>query len=503
MTEHSSAEKPALSGTKARTGVTGLDDVLAGGLSRGHVFLLEGEPGAGKTTIALQFLQEGEARGERGLYITLSETEVELREGAASHGWTLGPGIEVFELAPPESLLNDEHKQSLLYSSDLELGETTQSIFDAVERVKPDRVVIDSLSEIRLLAQSSLRYRRQILAIKHFFSKLGATVVLLDDLTADSLDKTVHSVVHGVVRLEELAPAYGAERRRMRIIKYRGQRYRGGFHDFTITTGGVNVFPRLVSAEYRGAEQRTRVSSRIQALDTLLGGGLDSGSSTLILGPAGTGKSLIAILFVAAAVARGEKAAMFIFDEELGLLYDRMKPLGIDLQKLVADGNLYLEQVDAAELSPGEFSHRVRSRVDEDGIKTVLIDSVNGYQAAMPEENSLILHMHELLQYLNRRGATTFLTVAQHGLVGDMKAPVDVTYLADTVILLRYFEALGKVRRAMSVIKKRTGPHEDTIREYLIDGRGLTVGAPLDQFQGVLRGVPTFVGGDGALMGIE
>ena len=500
MSDSSAAPRPSSATDKAATGVAGLDDILAGGLSRGHVFLIEGEPGAGKTTVALQFLLEGAARGERGLYITLSETDEELREGAASHGWVLPEAIEVFELAPPESLLNDEHKQSLLYSSDLELGETTQAIFDAVERVKPDRVVVDSLSEIRLLAQSSLRYRRQILAIKHYFARLGATVVLLDDLTADMLDKTVHSVVHGVVRLEELTPAYGAERRRMRVIKYRGQRYRGGFHDFTITTGGVNVFPRLVSAEHRGMEPRKRISSDIAGLDALLGGGLDSGSSTLVLGPAGTGKTLLAMLFIAAAVKRGEKAAMFIFDEEVGLLFDRLKPLGIDLQQLIADGHIYLEQVDAAELSPGEFSHRVRARVDRDQIKTVLIDSINGYQAAMPEENSLILHMHELLQYLNRRGATTFLTVAQHGLVGDMKAPVDVTYLADTVILLRYFEALGKMRRAMSVIKKRTGAHEDTIREYRIDGRGLTVGEPLQQFQGVLRGVPTFVGVAGSLM---
>ena len=488
---------------KAKTGVVGLDDILSGGFSRGHVFLLEGEPGAGKTTVALQFLLEGAARGERGLYITLSETESELREGAASHGWTLGPQIEVYELAPPESLLNDEHKQSLLYSSDLELGETTQAIFDAVERTNPSRVVLDSLSEIRLLAQSSLRYRRQILAIKHYFARSGATVVLLDDLTADSLDKTVHSVVHGVVRLEELAPAYGAERRRLRIMKYRGQRYRGGFHDFTITTGGVNVFPRLVSAEFRSVVARTKIPSHVEGLDALLGGGLDSGSSTLILGPAGTGKSLIAILFIVAAVQRGEKAAMFVFDEELGLLFDRMKPLGIDLQKMVDDGSIYLEQVDAAELSPGEFAHRVRSRVDMDGIKTVLIDSINGYQASMPEESSLVLHMHELLQYLNRRGAATFMTVAQHGLVGDMKTPVDVTYLADTVILLRYFEAMGQVRRAISVIKKRTGPHESAIREYTIDRRGLTVGLPLDGFQGVLRGVPTFVGAGDTLMGTE
>jgi circadian clock protein KaiC len=479
---------------KAKTGVAGLDNILSGGFSRGHVFLVEGAPGTGKTTVALQFLLEGRRAGEKCLYITLSETERELREGAASHGWSLDEGLEVFELLPPESLLDSDQQQSLLYSSDLELGETTKQIFEAVERTRPSRVVLDSLSEIRLLAQSSLRYRRQILAIKHYFAKFNTTVMLLDDLTADVADKTVHSVAHGVLRLEELAPAYGAERRRVRIVKYRGVKFRGGYHDATITTGGLNVFPRLVASEYRGNFTRSKMSSGMAELDQLLGGGIESGSSTLVLGPAGTGKSLVSIVFAVAAVGRGEKAALFIFDEELGLLFSRMKGLGIDLEEMQRSGRLFIEQVDAAELSPGEFAHLVRKRVDEDQIKTVVIDSLNGYQAAMPEENSLILHMHELLQYLNRRGAATFMTVAQHGLVGDMKAPVDVTYLADTVILLRYFEALGTVRRAMSIIKKRTGMHESTIREYRINDRGLTVGEPLDSFQGILRGVPIYVG---------
>ncbi|MDP4571773.1 ATPase domain-containing protein [Pseudomonas sp. LPH60] len=484
----------ALLSEKAATGVEGLDDILSGGLSRSHVFLLEGEPGTGKTTVALHFLRAGALAGERCLYITLSETERELRQGAQSHGWQLDHNIHIFELTPPESLLNAEHQQSLLYSSDLELGEATRQIFDVVERVKPTRVVLDSLSEIRLLAQSSLRYRRQILAIKHYFVRYDATVLLLDDLTTESLDKTVHSVAHGVIRLEELTPSYGAERRRVRVVKYRGQKYRGGFHDFTIMGDGVHVFPRLVAAEHRGRNERLTLTSGIAEMDALLGGGIESGSSTLILGPAGTGKSLFSMIFAAAAVARGEKAALFIFDEELGLLLERMRNMGIDLEALQATGNLVIEQVDAAELSPGELSYRVRRCVDQQRIKTVVIDSINGYQAAMPEENALVLHMHELLLYLNRQGAATFMTVAQHGLVGDMQAPVDITYLADTVVLLRYFEALGKVRRAISIIKKRTGSHESTIREYRIGARGLTIGEPLEAFQGVLRGVPTYLG---------
>lgn len=477
---------------QAQSGITGLDDVLSGGLERGRVFLLEGSPGTGKTTIALQFLRSGAANGERCLYITLSETEDELRTSASSHDWDLD-GLSVFELVPPESLLDEEQQQSLLYSSDLELGETTKRIFEAFERVKPDRVVLDSLSEIRLLAQSSLRYRRQILALKHYFARQNATVLMLDDLTTDTNDKTVHSVAHGVIRLEELSPDYGPERRRMRVIKYRGRRFRGGFHDFAIQTGGVCVFPRLVSAEHRGEFDRTVLGTGLPEFDALLGGGVERGSSVLILGPAGTGKSIMALTFVRNAVARGERAAMFVFDEELGLLRERAKGLGIDLEGMIEAGSLVLEQVDAAEMAPGEFSSLVRTCVETHGTRTVVIDSLNGYQAAMPGEHALVLHVHELLQYLNRQGATTFLTVAQHGLVGDMRSPVDVTYLADTVILLRYFEAFGRVRRAISVVKKRTGAHEDTIREYRIGATGVTLGPPLEGFQGVLRGVPTLV----------
>ena len=487
---------------QADTGTQGLDEVMGGGLSRGRVFLLEGNPGTGKTTVAMQFLIAGAAAGERGLYVTLSETDDELRASAASHGWDL-KGVDVFELVPPESLLDEDQQQSLLYSSDLELGETTRRIFDAFEELKPDRVVLDSLSEIRLLAQSSLRYRRQILALKHYFARQNATVLLLDDLTAEQHDKTVHSVAHGVVRLEEMAPDYGAERRRMRVIKYRGRRFRGGFHDYAIHTGGARVFPRLVSAEHRKSFRRVVQKTGNPQMDTLLGGGVERGSSVLVLGPAGTGKSLLTLTLCQAAVRRGERAAFFMFDEELGLFFDRALGLGIDVRAMVDSGQMIVEQVDAAELAPGEFAQRVRECIETHGAGTVVVDSLNGYQAAMPGEKALILHIHELLQYLNRQGATTYLTVAQHGLVGDMQTPVDVTYLADTVVLLRYFEARGRVRRAISVVKKRTGAHEDTIREYLIGGDGIRLGEPLRGFQGVLRGIPELLGEDTPLLADE
>jgi circadian clock protein KaiC len=361
-------------------------------------------------------------------------------------------------------------------------------------------VVIHSLSEIRLLAQSSLRYRRQILALKHYFARHNSTVIMLDDLTTESTDRAVHSIAHSVIHLDQLSPIYGGERRRLRVVKCRGQAFRSGYHDFTITAGGIQVFPRLVAAEHRKGYAGQLLPSGIAELDQLLGGGVTAGSSTLVLGPAGTGKSLLILQYIAAAVARGERAALFVFDEELGLLFARAKGIGIDIEAMRAANKLFVGQMDAAELSPGEFAHRVRDSVDREQIRLVAIDSLNGYQASMPEEQFLTLHLHELLQYLNRQGAATFLSIAQHGMMGDMKQPIDVTYLADSVIMLRYFEAFGRVRRAISVIKKRTGAHEDTIREFRITERGVMVGKPLEEFQGVLRGVPTYVGQSAPLM---
>jgi circadian clock protein KaiC len=485
---------------KASTGVAGLDAVLGGGLARNRLHLLEGSPGTGKTTIALQFLIAGAAAGEIGIYVSLAETEQELRDGARSHGWKLDEKIEVFELVPPESVLDPDQQQSLLYSSDLELGETIKRIFECIERLKPQRVVIDSLSEIRLLAQSSLRYRRQILALKHYFAQHQSTVIMLDDLTTETTDRAVHSIAHSVMHLDQLAPIYGGERRRLRIVKCRGQPFRSGYHDAIIGTGGFQVFPRLVAAEHRKSITPTLVRSGVGEMDALLGGGISSGSSTLLIGPAGTGKSLLVLTFLAESVRRGEPAALFVFDEELGLLLNRAKGVGVDLEAMRDAGKLFIEQMDAAELSPGEFSHRVREIVEREGIRIAAIDSLNGYQASMPEEQYLTLHLHELLQFLNRQGVATFLTIAQHGMVGDMKQNIDVTYLADNVVMLRYFEALGRVRRAISVMKKRTGAHEDTIREFRISERGIVLGEPLRDFQGVLRGVPTYVGQSAPLL---
>ncbi|MFL6798436.1 MAG: ATPase domain-containing protein [Xanthobacteraceae bacterium] len=479
---------------RASTGTAGLDDILQGGLARKRLHLLEGSPGTGKTTIALQFLLAGAAAGELGIYVSLAETEQELRQGAQSHGWNIGSEIRICELVPPESVLDANQHQSLLYSSDLELGETIQRILQEIERLAPKRVVIDSLSEIRLLAQSSLRYRRQILALKHYFAQHNSTVILLDDLTTESTDRAVHSIAHSVIHLDQLAPLYGADRRRMRVVKCRGQSFRGGYHDFVIRAGGVEIFPRLVAAEHRSRFTGEPISSGVPELDHLLGGGVNAGSNTLMIGPAGTGKYLLILNYIAAAVARGERAALFVFDEELGLLLSRAKNLGIDLQQMQDRSMLFIEQMDAAELSPGEFSHRVRQRVDREGVRLVAIDSLNGYQVSMPEEQFLLLHLHELLQYLNREGVSTFLAIAQHGLVAEAKQSIDLTYLTDTVILLRYFEALGHVRRAVSVVKKRTGAHESTIRELQIGHAGVRIGPPLHDFQGVLSGVPTFVG---------
>jgi circadian clock protein KaiC len=482
------------------TGITGFDGILDGGYASNRVHLIEGQPGTGKTTLALQFLLDGADKGERCLYITLSESKDELEQVAETHGWNLD-GIEIFELVPAELSLDPKQQQTVVYASDLELGETTKMTFDEVRRVGPSRVVFDSLSEIRLLAQNPLRYRRQVIALKHFLAQLRCTALFLDDLTDKGDDLNLHSLVHGVIRLEHYALQYGAERRRMRIFKMRGRNFRGGFHDFVIRRGGISLFPRLIAAEHAdGVKTAEPLLSGIAELDQLLGGGLDRGTNTLFMGPSGSGKSSLAMQFVMAALDRSERALFVTFDETKAILTKRAAGMGWHLDQPIASGQLLLEQVDPAELSPGELTGMIRKRVEADGVGIVVLDSLSGYQNAIPAEQFMLLLMHEMLTYLNHRGIVTILTLAQHGLLGSMQSSVDLTYLSDSVLLLRFFEAAGKIRRAISVLKKRTGRHEDEIREYRFDTRGIRVGPPLTDFQGVLSGTPTYTGQHGALL---
>lgn len=485
------------------TGVAGLDNILYGGLTPNRLYLIEGNPGSGKTTLAMQYLLEGVRRNESCLYVTLSETKAELAAVAKSHGWSLD-GIELVELVASEAELDTDNQQTMFQPADFELGQTTKAVLAEVERVKPRRLVIDSLSELRLLAQSSLRFRRQILALKQFFTGRDCTVLVLDDNTAAANDLQLHSIAHGVIGLEHLSPQYGAERRRLRVVKLRGQRFRGGLHDFNIIPGGLDVFPRLVAAEHVEGRERAVLAGGVPELDRLLGGGIDFGTSTLLVGPAGCGKSSVAISYARTAAARGDRAALFAFDERSETLLHRAAGLGMDLRPLIEAKALTLQQVDPAELSPGEFAATVRRAVDgADGYapaKVVVIDSLNGYLHSMPEEDFLTVQMHELLTYLGHKGVVTFLVLAQHGMIGSMQAPVDTTYLADTVVLFRYFEAAGEVRQAISVVKKRSGTHERTIRELKMDG-GLRVGDPLVEFRGVLTGTPTFDGRAETLIG--
>ena len=492
----SHAEDKGLEPTRITTGVVGLDEILKGGLPANRVYLIEGEPGTGKTTISLQFLLEGARLGESGLYITLSESKDELEAVAKSHGWSLD-GFAIYELVPPEESLRPESQYTIFHPAEIELGETTSAVLEEVERTKPQRVVFDSLSEMRLLASSPLRFRRQILALKQYFAGRHSTVLLLDDKVYGDQDLQVHSIVHGVLSLEHLTVEYGSERRRLRVTKLRGTHFRGGFHDFTIETGGVVTFPRLVAAEHHVAFKRESLTSGITELDSLLGGGLDRGTSTLILGPAGSGKSTLAAQFAAASATRGELTAAFVFDELKETFIARAAKTGLDVQSFMNADLLTVQQVDPAELSPGQFAHTVRDAVDRNNAKIVIIDSLNGYLNAMPDERFLTIQLHELLTYLNQKGVATILVMAQHGFLGSsMGTPVDVSYLADTVMMLRYFESEGAVRRAISVIKKRSGPHEHTIRELNITAEGIRIGSPLSQFRGVLTGVPIYAGSD-------
>ncbi|HEY1605447.1 MAG TPA: ATPase domain-containing protein [Allosphingosinicella sp.] len=486
-------------GSTISSGSPALDEILRGGYAVNHVHVIEGAPGAGKTTLGLQFLRDGAANGESCLYITLSESRNELIQVAATHGWSLD-GIEIFELVPPELSLDPEREQTIVYASDLELGETVRMVVNEITRVSPSRVVFDSLSEIRLLAQGSLRYRRQMLALTHFLAQRECTALFLDDLTGNSDDLSLHSLAHGVIRLEQRAMAYGAERRRLRVYKMRGRSFQGGFHDFVIRTGGLEIFPRLVAAAHPDEGQADQVAkSGVAELDALVGGGLDYGTTTLLIGPSGSGKSTVALQYSHAGLKRGERVLVISFDETSRVFFRRAAGLGIDLADSVRDGSFIFRQVDPAELSPGELTGVIRHHVEELDVCIVVIDSLSGYQHAMAEEQYMLLQMHEVVTYLNQQGVLTFLVLTQAGMVGAMQAPIDITYLSDNVILLRFFEAHGEIRRALSVLKKRTGRHELTIRELRIGRGGIEVGPRLDGFRGVLTGTPVYQGGSSLL----
>jgi len=483
-----------------KTGVPGFDEVLAGGLTPNRVYLVEGDPGAGKTTLALQFLMEGRRNGEQGLYVTLSETRDELIGVAASHGWDLD-GIKITELAIAEASLDADAENTMFHPSEVELAQMAEVVLREVEASRPSRIVFDSLSEMRLMAQNSLRYRRQILALKQFFVGRQCTVLLLDDGTAALTDIQVQSVVHGVIALQQSAPDYGSTQRRLEVTKMRGRAFRSGYHDYKIAHGGVQVFPRLTAAEHHAAFPLTKVQSGLAKLDALLGGGLDRGTSALLLGPAGAGKSTIALQYAVAAAQRGERAAMLLFDEGVMTLFARAAGIGIPLRDYVDRGFISIRQVDPGQLSPGELICYVRDEVQHRQARIVVIDSLNGYLNSLPQAQSLSIQLHELLSYLGQSGVTSLLVISQSGLVGSqLETPVDASYIADTIIVLRFFEALGTVRQAISVMKKRSGNHERSIREFRFDPDGIHIGPPLRQFDGVLTGVPTYRGEDRSLL---
>lgn len=491
--------KPTATATLSPTGIDGLDTILRGGLPDRRLYLIKGDPGVGKTTMALQYLLEGLARGEAGLYITLSETKDEIMVVANSHGWTLD-GLAIFELSALENQLAAETQNTVFHPSEVELNKTTELLLAEIEAVNPVRLVIDSLSELRLLSDSPLRYRRQMLAFKQYFAGRDMTVLFLDDHGLDGGDLHVQSIAHGVFTIEQLESDYGAERRRVKINKLRGVNFMGGYHDAIIVPGGLKIFPRLVAAEHRKEFPAGQLSSGITNLDALVCGGLERGTSCLMLGPAGTGKSSIATQFAIAAAERGEKVAAYLFEENVRTLTRRTESLGMPLEPMLKAGRIELMQVDPAELAPGQFVDLVRLAVEQQDARVVLIDSLNGYLQAMPDVKFLNIQLHELLTFLANRGVVTIMTVAQHGIMGQMSAPVDLTYLADTVVLLRYFEESGRIRKALSVIKKRIGEHEDSIRELKFDSKGIRVGDPLFNFHGVLTGVPRFLGGPGKVM---
>ena len=476
------------------TGVAGLDDILSGGLPAGQMYLLEGDPGTGKTTLAMQFIMAGMAKGEKALYITLSEPRSELHGSAASHGWDVSQ-IPVAEFVPEEASFSPEQQYTVFHPSEVELASTVAKLTEAIAKENPDRLVIDSLSELRLLASDAMRYRRQLLALKQFFAGRETTVLLLDDLTGEAHDLQLQSIAHGVIRLEKLPRSYGSTRRRVEILKLRGSAFREGYHDYTIQYGGLQIYPRLIASEHDTTFGDSRVPSGNNALDAMFGGGIARGSATLFTGPAGCGKSTLAMQYAYAASVRGDRAIVYAFDEVLRTAKARATSLGMKVEEQIARGTLAMSQVDPAELSPGEFIAQIRADVEQRDTRVVIIDSLNGLLNSMPDERDIILQLHELLAYLNQKGVITFLILALQGLVGTMQAQIDISYLADTVVLVRYFEAKGEIRQVISVLKQRVGPHERTLRElHFRSGVGIEVGEPLVGFQGVLTGVPSLDG---------
>jgi circadian clock protein KaiC len=486
---------------RCASGVEGLDDILAGGLPRNCFYLVQGDPGSGKTTLALQFLLEGLRRGEKVFYITLSETREELLKVARSHGWSIDK-IPLLDLSAVENLLRPEAQTTVFHPSEVELTKVSQLLLSEVRKMRPKRVAFDSLSEFRLMAETPLRYRRQLLTLKQEFAKMNSTVLLLDDRMSKQavIDPHVLSLTHGVLEMEQLSPDYGTSRRRLRISKLRAVKFREGYHDYIIATGGLRVFPRMIAAEHHTKFRHQPVSSGIKQLDLLCGGGLDRGTTTLILGPAGTGKSTLVLQYAGQMAKKGERSMIFAFDETRSVMLSRAKAMGFKLENPIERGTIKVQQVDPAELSPGEFAIRILRGV-EAGCKLVAIDSLNGYLNAMPGEKYLINQLHELSSYLNQQGVITLLVLAQHGLVAAAEAPVDLSYLSDSVIGLRYFEAYGEVKQAIAMFKKRSGHHERTLREFkLRPGKGISIGEPLREFQGVLTGLPVFHGSENQII---
>jgi circadian clock protein KaiC len=474
---------------RIETGVSGLDDILSGGFPAGQMYLIEGDPGTGKTTLAMQFILAGVGRGGKSIYITLSESHDELENSARSHGWNPAD-LPIAEFVPAEASLHPEEQYTIFRPSDVELSDTIRKLTELIDGVKPDRVVIDSLSELRLLAADPMRYRRQLLALKHFFAGRDCTVLLLDDRTAEGSDTQLQSIAHGVIRLEKMHRSYGVTRRQLEVVKLRGSAFREGFHDYNILRGGLCVYPRLVAQEHLDAFAGERISSNLPGLDQMFGGGINRGSSSLLIGPSGCGKSTLAMVYALAAAQRGERTIVYVFDEVLRTAQERLESLGMPVRAEISRGTLRMIQVDPATLSPGEFAGQIRRDVESNDTRVVVIDSLNGYLTSMPGERDLSVHVHELIAYLNQKGVATFLVYTQHGLVGQMQTEVDISYLSDTVILLRYFEATGSLRKLVSVVKQRVGQHEDTLRELKITPKGVQIGEPLTSFRGVMTGVP-------------